>query len=126
MIDKPIPSNTQTKEWGPERLTDLFVQLGSHKTVKVKPEKTRSPPVPALYLTARNQDSEKSAERSQGNFGARPDPGLGPFSLPALKCHTPAPVQAKLRPKPDHFCVSDRQGAEPDAPVSDSKPRALY
>lgn len=53
------------KEWGPKRLTDLFVQLGSHKTVEVKPEKTHSPPIPALYLTARNQDSEKPVEKSQ-------------------------------------------------------------
>lgn len=59
MIDQPIPFSTQMTKRGPERLTDLFAYVESHKTVEVKPKKTHSPPISAPYLTAEKPDFKK-------------------------------------------------------------------
>lgn len=81
-IDKPIPSSTQMREWGPEGLTDLFLQLGRHKTVEVKPEKTQ-PSNPSPVPHSWEPRLRKVRGKLTGNFEARPDPGLCPLSLPA-------------------------------------------
>lgn len=110
LIDKPIPSNTQMKEWGPKRLTNLFVQLRSHKTVEVKPEKTHSPPPSQPCTSQLGTKIQKSQWKNHRKLWSQARPWTVPPLSSSLRVSHTCPSSSEAETQARSFLCQSMAG----------------